>query len=74
MNKPSPGKELIDRIKKEDSLKKEAEEAKKEEPYVTFVADGVEVIDAKAIPKKPEMILNKFGIPEPKERRSWDKL
>jgi hypothetical protein len=34
------------------------------------------VIDVKAVPKKSkqELIINKFGIPEPKERLSWDKI
>ena len=36
--------------------------------------DGVEVIDAKAVPKHDPKKLNKFGIPEPKERLSWDKI
>jgi hypothetical protein len=71
LNKPSPGKELIDRIKKEDSLKREAEKA---EDYASVILDGVEIIDAKAIPKHDAQKLNKFGIPEPKERLSWDKI
>ena len=72
LNKPSPGQELIERIKKEDSIKKE--ETKKEEAHIGNVIEGVEVINVKAVPKKEPLQLNKFGIPEPKERLTWDKI
>lgn len=61
---------MIERIKNEDSEKKEAEE----EFVTSVIIDGVEVIDAKAIYKKEKMKLDKFGIPVPENRRNWDRI
>ena len=72
LKKPSPGQELIERIKKEDFEKKKKKEA--EEYVPSIIIDGVEVIDAKAIPKKEKIKLDKFGIPIPENRRTWDKI
>jgi len=45
----------------------------KTENYASRVIDGVEVVDVKAVPKE-KPVLNKFGIPEPRERRTWDRI
>lgn len=45
----------------------------KTENYASQVIDGVEVVDVKAVPKE-KPVLNKFGIPEPRERRTWDRI
>jgi hypothetical protein len=37
------------------------------------IIDGVEVIDVKSIPKKIKKV-DKFGIPETKERLNWDRI
>jgi hypothetical protein len=34
----------------------------------------VEVVDVKAIPAVEKPVLDKFGIPEPKGRRTWDRI
>jgi hypothetical protein len=39
----------------------------------SIIIDGVEVIDAKAIPKKP-LKVDKFGIPIQENRLNWDKI
>ncbi|HRT03456.1 MAG TPA: hypothetical protein P5513_05910 [Candidatus Diapherotrites archaeon] len=41
--------------------------------FASKIVNGVEVVDVKAIPKD-NPILNRFGIPETKERRTWDKI
>jgi len=38
-----------------------------------MIIDGVEVIDAKAIPKA-KMKVDKFGIPVPENRLNWDRI
>ena len=60
-----------------EKRRKELEKKKKKEAeeYVpSIIIDGVEVIDAKAIPKKEKIRLDKFGIPIPENRRTWDKI
>jgi len=43
--------------------------------YASYVMDGVEVIDAKAVPKKKVGQVDKFGIPiNPGEHRNFDKI
>ena len=66
LNKPSKGSELIEKLSKE-----------KEDMYASFIKDGVEVVDVKAIPKEPEKEEpkhRKWGLPENKNRKTWDKI
>jgi hypothetical protein len=66
----SPGEDLLERIRKKEILEEKQEPAE----YASRIIDGVEVVDVKAIPKKERISLDKFGIPELKERRTWDKI
>lgn len=66
MEKISPGKELIERIKKGEILKEEQEELETDD-YASKIRDGVEVVDVKAIPKG-------INAPEIDKRKSWDKI
>jgi hypothetical protein len=68
----SPGEDLLERLKKEelDNTKKIPDD------YNSKIIGGVEVVDVKAVPKKntEKTKTDKFGIPEPKDRRTWDRI
>jgi len=50
-------------------------EGLKSDEYASIVRDGVEVVDVKVIPiEKDRVKLDKFGIPIPKSRKTWDKI
>lgn len=66
---PSPGEDLLERIRKKEIL-----EDKKETEYASKIINGVEVVDVKAVPSKEKLSVDKFGIPESKERRTWDRI
>ncbi len=70
LSKPSKGSELIERLKKEEEKKKKE---KKDKDYASIVKDGVEIVDGKVVPKE-KIKLDKFGIPIPKNRKTWDKI
>jgi hypothetical protein len=43
--------------------------------YASFIKDGVEVVDVKAIPKpNKKLSVDKFGIPISGNRSTWDKI
>lgn len=63
LNKPTPGEELLKRLKKE----KEEAKVEKKDDYVGEIIDGVEVVDVKAIPTGE----TKLAVPE--KRKTWDK-
>ena len=67
----SPGEDLLERIRRKEILE---DSAKNSDNYASQIIDGVEVVDVKAIPKKEKIPLDKFGIPEPNGRRTWDKI
>ena len=73
LKKSSPGKDLMERIKKGEILVEENEPAR-EHDFASFIKDGVEVVDVKAIPKKEKLKLDKFGIPIPENRQTWDRI
>lgn len=68
---PSPGEDLLERIRKKELAE---EEKIADNYYASKIIDGVEVVDVKAVPSKEKPKLDKFGIPEPNERRTWDKI
>jgi len=49
-------------------------EKRGDDGYASKIINGVEVVDVKAIPKKEQLHLDKFGIPEPKTRKTWDRI
>jgi len=67
----SPGKVLIEEIKKGEILNEEKEEIHK---HHENIKDGVEIVDVKAIAKKKKTDIDKFGIPTPNNRKTWDKM
>jgi hypothetical protein len=68
---PSPGEDLLERIRRKEILEEPVEDR---DQYSSKIIDGVEVVDVKAIQKKEKPGLDKFGIPEPKGRRTWDRI
>ena len=74
----SPGKVLIEELNNGEILNKELEKEEKEEinkNYLTDIKDGVEIVDVKAIAKtKKRNKVDKYGIPTPETRKTWDKM
>jgi len=62
----------MEKIKKGEILNDEKEEINKN--YEQTIKEGVEIVDVKAVLKKEKPVLDKFGIPIPKTRSTWDKL
>jgi hypothetical protein len=57
----------------EEKLMKKAPSKKSKsskDDYASSIINGVEVVDVKAIPAP----LDKFGIPVPKSRKTWDRI
>lgn len=77
MKKPSAGDKLIEQITKKPDKEKSNDVT---EDYASNIIDGVEVVDVKAIEgnkkneDRKEIEVDKFGIPVPKNRRTWDKI
>ena len=64
---------MIDKIKKGEILKDDKK--KDDSDYASKIVDGVEVVDVKAIPAKDKnQNIDKFGIPIPENRKTWDKI
>lgn len=43
--------------------------------FTSMIKDGVEVVDVKVVPSEKDKVkLNKFGIPENKNRPTWNKI
>ncbi|MFW6310803.1 MAG: hypothetical protein ACOC1K_01055 [Nanoarchaeota archaeon] len=76
LSKPSKGEELLKKLEhSEEKIKKsQKDQEKKNNGYAGIIRDGVEVVDVKVVPNRDKPKLDKFGIPIPKNRKSWDKI
>lgn len=65
----------MEKLNKEEKEKKE-DKNKDNDDFAGYIKDGVEVVDVKAVPrdKQEKPKVDKFGIPIPNKRTTWDKI